>query len=120
MGIRLRRRAVHGCEATHQISRPRLSRRARRDVAARCTHLVVRCNVDRLLCQKLRFINVHTNRPSMRMRLRDGETLVRWRIVAKDGMDLPADQLRDAASEIQMGNGETYDVEFVPARAGDL
>jgi FtsP/CotA-like multicopper oxidase with cupredoxin domain len=69
---------------------------------------------------RLRFINVHTNRPSMRMRLLDGENLVRWRIVAKDGMDLPADQLRDAASEIQMGNGETYDVEFVPARAGDL
>ena len=54
------------------------------------------------------------------MRLLDGENLVRWRIVAKDGMDLPADQLRDTASEIQMGNGETYDVEFVPARAGDL
>ncbi len=69
---------------------------------------------------RLRFINVHTNRPSMRMRLLDGENLVRWRIVAKDGMNLPADQLRDAASEIQMGNGETYDVEFVPARAGDL
>ena len=69
---------------------------------------------------RLRFINVHTNRPSMRMRLLDGQTLVRWRIVAKDGMDLPADQLRDAASEIQMGNGETYDVDFVPARAGDL
>jgi FtsP/CotA-like multicopper oxidase with cupredoxin domain len=69
---------------------------------------------------RLRFINVHTNRPSMRMRLLDGESLVRWRIVAKDGMDLPVDQLRDAMSEIQMGNGETYDVEFVPTRSGDL
>jgi FtsP/CotA-like multicopper oxidase with cupredoxin domain len=69
---------------------------------------------------RLRFINVHTNRPSMRMRLLDGETLVRWRIVAKDGMDLPTDQLRDGTSEIQMGNGETYDAEFVPTRAGEL
>jgi hypothetical protein len=35
-------------------------------------------------------------------------------------MDLPADQLRDTAAEIQMGNGETYDVEFVPAGVGEL
>ena len=69
---------------------------------------------------RLRFINVHINRPSMRMRLLEGETLVRWRIVAKDGMDLPTDQLRDGTSEIQMGNGETYDAEFVPTRAGEL
>ena len=69
---------------------------------------------------RLRFINVHTNRPSMRMRLLDGQDLVRWRIVAKDGMDLPADQLRDSTSEIQMGNGETYDAEFVPTRTGEL
>ena len=69
---------------------------------------------------RLRFINVHTARPSMRMRLLDGDNLLKWRIVAKDGMDLPADQLRDTASEIQMGNGETYDAEFVPARVGNL
>ena len=54
------------------------------------------------------------------MRLLEGETLVRWRIVARDGMDLPTDQLRDGTSEIQMGNGETYDAEFVPTRAGEL
>jgi manganese oxidase len=69
---------------------------------------------------RLRFINVHTSRPNLRMRLLDGDDLITWRIVAKDGMDLPEDQLRDAASEIQMGNGETYDAEFVPARAGKL
>ena len=69
---------------------------------------------------RLRFINVHINRPSMRMRLLEGENLVRWRIVAKDGMDLPTDQLREGTSEIQMGNGETYDVEYVPTRAGEL
>jgi FtsP/CotA-like multicopper oxidase with cupredoxin domain len=69
---------------------------------------------------RLRFINIHLNRPGMRMRLLDGENLVRWRIVAKDGMDLATDQLRDGTSEIQMGNGETYDAEFVPTRAGEL
>lgn len=69
---------------------------------------------------RLRFINVHVSRPSMRMRLLRGEDLLRWRSIAKDGMDLPSDQVRDGASEIQMGNGETYDFEFVPTEPGKL
>jgi FtsP/CotA-like multicopper oxidase with cupredoxin domain len=69
---------------------------------------------------RLRFINVHTFRPSMRMRLLRGTTLLEWRHVAKDGMDLPPDQIVTGASEIQMGNGETYDYEFTPSAAGDI
>ena len=68
---------------------------------------------------RLRFINVHTFRPSMRMRLLRGTTLQVAR-VAKDGMDLPADSARKVPSEIQMGNGETYDFEFVPAQSGAM
>ena len=41
---------------------------------------------------RLRFINVHTFRPSMRMRLLQDTTLQRWRSLAKDGMDLPPDR----------------------------
>jgi FtsP/CotA-like multicopper oxidase with cupredoxin domain len=69
---------------------------------------------------RLRFINVHVSRPSMRMRLLRGQRLVTWRAIAKDGMDLPADQVSERASEIQMGNGETYDFDFVPGERGDL
>ena len=69
---------------------------------------------------RLRFINVHTYRPSMRMRLLQGSTPLRWRAIAKDGMDLPADQAIEQPSEVQMGNGETYDFEFTPTAAGDL
>jgi FtsP/CotA-like multicopper oxidase with cupredoxin domain len=69
---------------------------------------------------RLRFINVHVARPSMRMRLLRGQQLVKWRAIAKDGMDLPADQVSELASEVQMGNGETYDFDFVPAERGDL
>jgi FtsP/CotA-like multicopper oxidase with cupredoxin domain len=69
---------------------------------------------------RLRFINVHTARPSMRMRVvRDAE-LLSWRSVAKDGMDLPADQVVTGPSTVQMGNGETYDFEFIPAAAGEI
>jgi FtsP/CotA-like multicopper oxidase with cupredoxin domain len=69
---------------------------------------------------RLRFINVHVSRPSMRMRLLRGEDLVKWRSIAKDGMDLPSDQVRESASEVQMGNGETYDFDFVPTERGNL
>jgi hypothetical protein len=56
----------------------------------------------------------------MRMRLLQGTTLQRWRPIAKDGMDLPADQVLEGPSEIQMGNGETYDFEYMPAAAGEF
>lgn len=69
---------------------------------------------------RLRFINVHTARASMRMRLLRDSTLLEWRALAKDGRDLPADQANTGPSEIQMGNGETYDFEFVPSTPGDL
>jgi hypothetical protein len=51
--------------------------------------------------------------------LRD-TTVLSWRALAKDGRDLPAEQAIAGASEVQMGNGETYDFDFVPAASGDL
>jgi FtsP/CotA-like multicopper oxidase with cupredoxin domain len=69
---------------------------------------------------RLRFINIHIFRPSMRMRLLGGDQLLTWRGVAKDGMDLPSDQSITGRSEIQMGNGETYDFEFSPTTPGDI
>jgi hypothetical protein len=35
-------------------------------------------------------------------------------------MDLPADQAVSGPAEVQMGNGETYDFDFVPSAAGDI
>jgi FtsP/CotA-like multicopper oxidase with cupredoxin domain len=69
---------------------------------------------------RLRFINVHTSRPSMRMRLLRESALLSWRALAKDGMELPGDQTIEGPSEIQMGNGETYDFDFVPSSTGDI
>lgn len=68
---------------------------------------------------RLRFINVHTFRPSMRMRVLQGTTLQRWRMIAKDGMDLPQDLAVEGPAEVQMGNGETYDFHYTPSVAGD-
>lgn len=69
---------------------------------------------------RLRFINIHVFRPSMRMRLLAGDTLLTWRGIAKDGMDLPSDQSVTGPAEIQMGNGETYDFEYSPTAPGDI
>jgi len=69
---------------------------------------------------RLRFINAHTFRPSMRMRLLRDSALLEWRALAKDGMELPADQAVSGSAEIQMGNGETYDFEFIPSAIGAI
>ena len=50
----------------------------------------------------------------------NGSTLLTWRALAKDGMDLPPDQSVEGPAEIQMGNGETYDFDFVPPGPGDF
>lgn len=69
---------------------------------------------------RLRFINVHISRPGMRMRLLRGDAPLMWQSMAKDGMDLPTDQAVEGPSEIQMGNGETYDFIFTPSEPGDI
>jgi len=51
--------------------------------------------------------------------LRDS-SLVSWRAVAKDGMDLPPDRATTRRAIQQMGNGETYDFEVAPTEPGGL
>jgi hypothetical protein len=69
---------------------------------------------------RLRFIDIHTFRPSMVARLVRDSTVLEWRAIAKDGRDLPPDQATVRAAVQQSGNGETYDFEFVPSAAGDI
>jgi FtsP/CotA-like multicopper oxidase with cupredoxin domain len=69
---------------------------------------------------RIRLIDIHTFRPSMVMRLVRDSTPVVWRAIAKDGMDLPNDQATIRPAIQQMGNGETYDFELIPAAPGDF
>src|SRR5215203_2679576 len=92
-------------------------------MSAKCCSMVLETCTARNACRHaipLRFINIHTWRPSMRMRLVRNSEVLTWRALAKDGMDLPLDQATTGPSTVQMGNGETYDFEFVPASAGEL
>jgi len=69
---------------------------------------------------RLRFVDIHTYRPSMIARLMRDSTLLEWRAVAKDGRDLPSEQATMRPAQQQAGNGETYDFEFTPTAPGDL
>jgi manganese oxidase len=69
---------------------------------------------------RIRFINIHTARPSMIGRLMRDSTTLTWRAVAKDGADLPAERAIEGPAMQQIGNGEAYDFEFTPTVSGDL
>jgi hypothetical protein len=45
---------------------------------------------------------------------------VMWRVVAKDGAELPAHQIRMQPATMVIGAGEIYDVEIAPATAGNM
>ena len=69
---------------------------------------------------RLRIVDIHSFRPSMIVRLLRDSTLVTWRPVAKDGMDIPPERATTRPAMQQMGNGETYDFELTPTTPGDL
>jgi len=69
---------------------------------------------------RLRFINISTNNQGMQVSLHNAGGLVKWRVLAKDAVDLsPAvTQIKD--SQLTITVGETYDVEFVSDSAQEL
>ena len=46
--------------------------------------------------------------------------VVQWRLIAKDGADLPADAQRNSPAHQILAAGETYDFEYTPTRKGTL
>jgi hypothetical protein len=55
----------------------------------------------------------------MRVRLTSDDKSVQWKIVAKDGADLPAGQVKFSAADMPITVGETYDVEYEAKDAGE-
>lgn len=68
---------------------------------------------------RFRVINIKTDFPET-LALLDGDEPVEWRLVAKDGADLPASQATVRPAELTFAPGETFDFEFTPASVGDL
>ncbi|MFL5580977.1 MAG: multicopper oxidase domain-containing protein [Gemmatimonadaceae bacterium] len=72
---------------------------------------------------RFRLVNLHTFRPAMIVRVQRDSSLasvVTWRALAKDGMDLPPVRAVERPARQQFGNGEAYDFELVPEAPGDL
>jgi FtsP/CotA-like multicopper oxidase with cupredoxin domain len=62
---------------------------------------------------RLRFMHISPD-DDKRLRLLSGEEPVSWRQIAKDGADLPPAQVREAAAELRIHVGETYDFLWTP------
>ncbi|MGH7632112.1 MAG: multicopper oxidase domain-containing protein [Gemmatimonadaceae bacterium] len=61
-----------------------------------------------------------TARPDSALNLARDTMVVQWRPLAKDGFDLPVAARRSHAAREIVGQGETYDFEYVPLRKGNL
>lgn len=68
---------------------------------------------------RLRMINITDDLVDLRVRMMSNDKPVQWKIVAKDGADLPAAQLKFSAADMPITVGETYDVEYEAKDAGE-
>jgi FtsP/CotA-like multicopper oxidase with cupredoxin domain len=69
---------------------------------------------------RLRFINISPNNEGMRASLRKAGIPVQWRIIAKDGADLPPAAAAMQTAEFHITVGETYDFEFEASTPQEL
>jgi FtsP/CotA-like multicopper oxidase with cupredoxin domain len=68
---------------------------------------------------RFRMIDI-TDDLSTLVSIRDGDTPVQWRVVAKDGATLPASQATARPAALSFDPGEIYDFEYTPASPGEL
>jgi FtsP/CotA-like multicopper oxidase with cupredoxin domain len=66
---------------------------------------------------RIRFIGI-TAVTARRVRVLDDTMVASWKLLAKDGRDLPESQRVVAPAVVRLGAGETVDVAFTPAHPG--
>lgn len=69
---------------------------------------------------RFRLINISPSNSRMRVALRNAGTPVEWRIVAKDGADLPPATAKMQTAEVGITVGETYDFEYEASTPQEL
>jgi FtsP/CotA-like multicopper oxidase with cupredoxin domain len=69
---------------------------------------------------RFRLINISPDNARMRASLRKAGTPVQWRIIAKDGADLPSAEATMQTAEFGITVGETYDFEYQASTPQDL
>jgi len=68
---------------------------------------------------RFRLINIRTDYNAI-VSLLSADAPVEWRVVAKDGADLPPSQATVRPAKLTFAPGEIIDVEFTPRNAGEL
>ena len=68
---------------------------------------------------RFRLINIRTDYDAT-VSIYDDGGLAQWRVIAKDGAELPASQATVRAATLTFAAGEIYDVEFTPTAPGSL
>lgn len=68
---------------------------------------------------RLRLINITDNTVDLRVRLLSNDSLLQWKVVAKDGAALPPAQIKTSPADMPITVGETYDVEYQSGSPGD-
>ena len=68
---------------------------------------------------RLRLINIHSDFV-LNLALLDGEGTTQWRVLAKDGAELAANQTTPRPATLQMSAGQTYDVEVTASTGAAL
>ena len=69
---------------------------------------------------RFRLINITTDNQAMQVSLQDAHGPVDWRIIAKDGAELPAASIQPSKARLNITVGETYDVEFMSEQPREL
>lgn len=69
---------------------------------------------------RVRFINITDNASDLRLRLLLKDELVSWKVIAKDGRDLPWAQIKTSPAEMFLTVGATCDVELQVEKPGNL
>lgn len=69
---------------------------------------------------RVRFINIAPSNTEVIGLLDENGTPVKWRTFAKDGAELPAQQVTDVPAQQVVAAGETYDYTFIPEKAENL
>jgi len=67
---------------------------------------------------RMRLINITQDEADVRVRLLSKGVPVEWRVIAKDGADLPPAQVKSSPADMAVTVGETYDVEYQAATPG--
>ena len=67
---------------------------------------------------RFRLINITDEGADLRVRLRSRNQLVSWRVVARDGADLPSAQIATSPADIALTVGSTCDVDVTLENAG--